>query len=58
MDTGMAATRLIGESFVGSRRVPGRPGAFRGVNPATGEHLDPAYGESGPEEIGQACASA
>ena len=58
MEDGGLAIELTGESLIGSRRVAGRPGAFRGVNPATGEQLEPAYGEAGAAEIDQACALA
>ena len=50
--------QLTGESLIGARRAPGRPGAFRAIDPATGEHLDPPYPEALPEEIDQACESA
>ena len=45
---------LTGKSLIGAEVSAGRPGAFRAVNPATGEALDPAYDEAGPTEGVQA----
>jgi 2,5-dioxopentanoate dehydrogenase len=58
MEAGGSALALSGESLIGSRRAAGRAGAFRGINPATGERLEPAYGEAGEAEIDRACALA
>jgi alpha-ketoglutaric semialdehyde dehydrogenase len=58
MEAGGLVIELTGEALIGFRRVAGRPGAFRGINPATGEQLEPAYGEAGAAEIDQACALA
>jgi len=49
---------LTGELLIGAEREPGRPDAFRGLNPANGEPLDPPYGEAGAAEVERACALA
>ena len=49
---------LTGFSLVGAAAAAGRPGAFHGIDPATGAQLEPAFGEAGPAEIDRACALA
>src|ERR1700684_2867294 len=49
---------LTGESLIGARRAAGQPGAFRGVNPATGENMEPAYSKASAAEVDEACALA
>jgi len=49
---------LTGQSLIGSAPATGRPDAFRGINPATGEALDPSFGEAGGAEVERACALA
>ena len=50
--------KLTGESLIGSARMAGHPGAFRGTDPATGAALDPPFGEAGAAELERACALA
>jgi len=46
---------LNGEMFIGSRSVRGTQGEIRGVNPSTGETLEPVYGGATREELEEAC---
>jgi alpha-ketoglutaric semialdehyde dehydrogenase len=46
---------ITGEMFIGSRAVKGSVGAVRGVNPETGETLEPAYGGATRAELDEAC---
>jgi alpha-ketoglutaric semialdehyde dehydrogenase len=49
---------LTGEMFLGSRRLPGDPPAWRGRDPRGGAPLEPAYGISKPEHVDEAAALA
>jgi NADP-dependent aldehyde dehydrogenase len=49
---------LTGELLIGARAVPGRGAAIRGVDPATGKELEPAYGGATKEDLERACALA
>ena len=49
---------LTGENLIGARAVPGREAAIRGVDPATGKELEPAYGGATKHEVERACALA
>jgi NADP-dependent aldehyde dehydrogenase len=44
--------------FIGGAAVKGRAEAVRGIDPATGEALEPAYGGAGPAELERACVLA
>ena len=46
---------INGEMFIGSRAVKGTAGEVRGVNPETGETLEPAYGGATREQLDEAC---
>jgi NADP-dependent aldehyde dehydrogenase len=41
--------------FIGGRAVKGTVGEVRGVNPETGESLEPAYGGATREQLDEAC---
>jgi 2,5-dioxopentanoate dehydrogenase len=49
---------LNGEMYIGESALRGDAGVVRGVNPATGEALEPAYGLAGEAELERACALA
>src|SRR5436189_1474436 len=49
---------LNGEMFIGGAATQGRGEPIRGVNPATGEALEPPYGGAGAAELDRACALA
>ena len=49
---------LLGRSIIGSGRGDARDGGARASNPATGEHLEPAFAEADPAEIDRAVALA
>ncbi len=49
---------LTGEMLIGSAAVRGKEAAFRGVDPATGAELDPAYGGAQAADLERACALA
>jgi 2,5-dioxopentanoate dehydrogenase len=49
---------LSGEMFIGSAAVRGTLGAINGINPATGETLEPAYSLASAGEVERACALA
>jgi len=49
---------LNGEMFIGGAAVKGRAEAVRGIDPTTGEALDPPYGGAGSAELERACALA
>ena len=40
-----------GKSFIGSQRGDGKKSCGRGINPASGESLDPTYFSATPEEV-------
>lgn len=46
---------LTGEMLIGAASVRGGGAGFRGVNPATGAELDPAYGEASAADVSRAC---
>lgn len=46
---------INGEMFIGRRAVKGTEGEVRGVNPETGETLEPAYGGATREQLDEAC---
>lgn len=46
---------INGEMFIGARAVKGSVGEVRGVNPETGETLEPAYGGATREQLDEAC---
>jgi NADP-dependent aldehyde dehydrogenase len=41
--------------FIGSRAVKGTAGEVRGINPETGETLEPAFGGASREQLDEAC---
>ncbi|MBV8686548.1 MAG: aldehyde dehydrogenase (NADP(+)) [Alphaproteobacteria bacterium] len=41
--------------FIGGRAVKGSVGELRGIDPSTGEALEPAYGGATPEQLDEAC---
>jgi len=45
---------LSGEFFIGDQRIA-RPETFFGVNPSTGEQLQPAFSSSTTAAVEQAC---
>ncbi|MBK4735045.1 aldehyde dehydrogenase (NADP(+)) [Noviherbaspirillum pedocola] len=49
---------LTGEMFIGATAVRGEHGSVHGINPATGETLQPAFGLAGANEVERACALA
>jgi NADP-dependent aldehyde dehydrogenase len=49
---------LTGQMLIGARAVPGRESPIRGVDPATGKELEPAYGGATKEDLESACALA
>jgi 2,5-dioxopentanoate dehydrogenase len=46
---------LTGEMLIGARAVRGSKGAVRAVNPATGEQMEPPFGEGSAEDVNAAC---
>ena len=49
---------LTGAMLIGATAVRGGEAAFRGIDPATGDELEPAYGGTGAAELERACALA
>jgi NADP-dependent aldehyde dehydrogenase len=49
---------ITGDLLIGAQSVSGPERAFRAVNPATGEPLEPAFAFAGPSEVERACALA
>jgi NADP-dependent aldehyde dehydrogenase len=49
---------LTGHMLIGATPTAGREAAVRGVDPATGKDLDPAYGGAGAADLEHACALA
>jgi NADP-dependent aldehyde dehydrogenase len=49
---------LTGEMLIGGSAARGREAALKGIDPATGKELDPAYGGAGPQDLERACALA
>ncbi|HUP31360.1 MAG TPA: aldehyde dehydrogenase (NADP(+)) [Usitatibacter sp.] len=54
----MAASSLTGEMLIGASAARGTEAPLKGIDPATGSELDPAYGGAGPAELERACALA
>ncbi|WP_310962082.1 aldehyde dehydrogenase (NADP(+)) [Nocardioides terrisoli] len=50
----MTAPSLTGAMFIGADRVHGTEGSVNGVDPRTGERLEPAYGQAGLAQVQQA----
>ncbi|PMR72627.1 aldehyde dehydrogenase (NADP(+)) [Billgrantia endophytica] len=46
---------LEGKSLIGQQTVSGKAGKIRGIDPATGEPLEPAYAGAGQAEVELAC---
>ena len=46
---------INGEMFIGSRALKGTEGEIRGINPETGETLEPVYGGATREQLDEAC---
>jgi len=42
---------LTGEMLIGGAAVRGSTDALRGVNPATGDEIEPPYGGAGPADV-------
>lgn len=51
-------TKLAGRSLIGFGRGEGTGGSFQGINPATGEELDPVYCTASTAEVNQAATLA
>jgi len=49
---------LTGEMLIGRAATRGSETSLRGVDPATGEELDPSYGGAGEADLERACALA
>jgi NADP-dependent aldehyde dehydrogenase len=49
---------LRGELLIGGTARLGPSGSIKGINPATGEVLEPGFGGAAPEDLEQACALA
>jgi NADP-dependent aldehyde dehydrogenase len=49
---------IAGNMIIGQELVKGSKNAIYGINPATGENLEPAYLGGGVQEVERACASA
>ncbi|WP_127130243.1 aldehyde dehydrogenase (NADP(+)) [Georgenia sp. SYP-B2076] len=58
MSTQQTTTGLTGDLLIGARDVRGTHGEVRGVDPRTGEALDPAHGLGGVEDVEAAAALA
>jgi NADP-dependent aldehyde dehydrogenase len=50
----MSAADLSGELFIAGRRVAGSAGTVKGVNPRTGETLEPSYGFADQADVAEA----
>ncbi|MGW4331053.1 aldehyde dehydrogenase (NADP(+)) [Nocardia sp. NPDC004573] len=50
--------RLTGAHLVGAADVPGAAGSFRATNPATGDALEPVYGEADAATVARAAGLA
>ena len=46
---------LTGEMLIGGRAVRGSAGSVRAVNPATGEEMEPVFGEGSAADVNAAC---
>src|SRR5258705_10090598 len=49
---------LTGHMLIGAGATSGREPSLRGINPATGQELEPAYGGAGAADLERACALA
>ena len=49
---------LTGQMLIGAAATAGRETPLRGINPATGQELDPPYGGAGAADLERACALA
>src|SRR5437868_2943711 len=49
---------LTGEMLIGARAVRGTAAGVRAINPATGEQMEPEFGEGSPAEVDAACSLA
>jgi 2,5-dioxopentanoate dehydrogenase len=49
---------LAGEMFIGSVAIRGESGSTHGINPATGETMEPAFGLASQEQADRACTLA
>ena len=49
---------IDGNMLIGQARRKTTGNAWRAMNPATGEYLEPAYGSSAPADVDQACSLA
>jgi alpha-ketoglutaric semialdehyde dehydrogenase len=49
---------LTGHMLIGAGATSGRESSLRGINPATGQELEPAYGGAGAADLERACALA
>ena len=49
---------ITGEMLIGASAARGAQGDIHGINPSTGETLQPAFGGGGAEEVERACALA
>nr|WP_067293925.1 aldehyde dehydrogenase (NADP(+)) [Marinobacterium profundum] len=50
--------QITGEMLIGARAVRGQGRVIQGINPATGETLEPAFAGGAQAEVNQACALA
>ena len=46
--------QLLGANLIGDEPVAGNGRTFRGVDPSTGEPLEPEFGEANAEHVDQA----
>ena len=53
-----APTTLTGQMLIGADAASGREPQLRGINPASGIELEPAYGGAGAADLERACALA
>jgi alpha-ketoglutaric semialdehyde dehydrogenase len=49
---------VTGEMLIGGAAVRGCEAAFRAVDPASGDEIEPAFGGAGRAEVERACALA
>ena len=49
------AAGLSGHQIIGASTAAGREAAFRGIDPATGQELDPPYGGANAADLERAC---
>jgi NADP-dependent aldehyde dehydrogenase len=53
-----ASTPLTGRMLIGAAAASGRETPVRGIDPASGKELEPAYGGAGAADLDRACALA